>query len=266
MNILDNIINARTEAVKQAKLTTDVARLAEHARAARRTITPHRFSSAIVAEASSGIIGEFKRASPSKGMINGSYNPADIADFYKRGGACAISVLTEEEHFKGSLEDLLEVRRAVDLPIIRKDFIVDHIQIFEAAVAGADAILLIVAALPEKKLDELLQTAHTLGMDALVEVHTVDEMKIAAKHQATTIGVNNRNLRTFEVSLDVSRELVRSAPTAAILVSESGIRSRQDIDDLRRLGYSGFLVGESLMRSADPEAALRTLAAAEGAR
>jgi indole-3-glycerol phosphate synthase len=169
-------------------------------------------------------------------------------------------VLTEEDYFAGSLEDLRAVRATVKLPVLRKDFVFDEYQVYESAAVGADAILLIVAALDDEALARLRKVAEDeLQMDALVEVHTGDEMKRAAAAGATLIGVNNRDLRTFEVSLETSVSLARSAPADALLVSESGLHSSSDLQRLREAGYHGFLIGETLMRADDPAAALRNL-------
>ncbi|MGI8566354.1 MAG: indole-3-glycerol phosphate synthase TrpC, partial [Pyrinomonadaceae bacterium] len=202
----------------------------------------------------------FKRASPSKGSINTNARPAEIARLYEAGGATAVSVLTEEEHFRGSLSDLRDVRAAVSLPVLRKDFIVDEYQIYESAAAGASALLLIVAALDDETLARFLRlTEDELGMDALVEVHTVGEMRRAQAWGATLIGVNNRDLSTFKVSLDVSIQLAEDAPRDALLVSESGLRNARDIQLLHSHGYKGFLIGETLMCAEDPVMVLRDL-------
>ena len=206
------------------------------------------------------VIAEVKRASPSRGLINGDVDPAEMALKYEAGGACAVSVLTEEDRFRGSLEDLRRVRAAVGVPVLRKDFIFDEYQLYEAAAAGADALLLIVAALDDAQLARLRRiTEDELRMDALVEVHTVEEMRRAAGSGATLIGVNNRNLHSFEVSLDTSVELAVFAPSGTALVSESGLRNGRDLRRLRALGYRGFLIGETLMRAEDPESVLRGL-------
>lgn len=204
------------------------------------------------------IIAEFKRRSPSKGVIRADADLNQIAQAYQAGGAVAMSVLTEEDYFSGSLEDLRSVKKCVDLPVLRKDFIVDDYQVYESAAAGADALLLIVAALDDDALLHLRRLAEDeLGMDALVEVHDPDEMQRAAACGATLIGVNNRNLHTFDVSLETSLSLVSAAPKDALLISESGLRNATDLSRLRNAGFQGFLIGESLMRSENPEAALR---------
>ena len=264
--ILETIWQSKRRRVEEARRSSDVERLYDAARAVRSASGPARFRSALEGVASINIIAEFKRASPSKGAINIGADPAAIARQYDLAGAAAISVLTEEDHFSGSLQDLRDVREATTLPILRKDFVFDEFQIYEAAAAGADAILLIVASLEESKLSELSHTAEGLGVDALIEVHTREEMETAGRIGAQLIGVNNRDLRTFEVSLDVSRELVGCAPAGATLVSESGLRSHEELRELSGLGYSGFLIGESLMNSADPGIEIQRLSGLVGTR
>jgi len=207
------------------------------------------------------IIAEVKKASPSKGVLSGSFDPPAIARQYEAGGAAALSVLTDRDYFQGSLDDLQMARAAVRLPVIRKDFTIDSRHVLEAAAHGADAILLIAAILSEREIRDFRDAAAQYGMAALVEVHDAGELERAKNAGADLIGVNNRNLSTFEVSLDTSLELAPRMPKGAVLVSESGIRTRTDIARLREAGYSAFLVGEHLMRSADPAAALRELAA-----
>jgi len=241
MNVLLEIIAKKRERVREAK-----------ARA-----RPHAFRAALGKDGIN-IIAEFKRRSPSKGMIREGANPIDVARAYQDGGAVAMSVLTEEDYFDGSLDDLRQVKAIVDLPVLRKDFIVDEYQVYESAAAGADAILLIVAALDDDLLSRLRRLAEDeLQMDALVEVHTSEEMKRAAACGAKLIGVNNRDLRTFEVSLDTSLRLAQEAPADALLVSESGLNNASDLQRLYEAGYRGFLIGETLMRADDPAAALR---------
>ena len=224
----------------------------------RAAATPHAFFRALSADGIN-VIAEFKRRSPSKGMIREGANPIEIACAYQAGGAVAMSVLTEEDYFAGSLEDLRQVKATVDLPVLRKDFIVDEYQVYESAAAGADAILLIVGALDDELLLRLRRLAEDeLQMDALVEVHTSEEMRRAAACGAKLIGVNNRDLRTFEVSLETSLSLAREAPSDALLISESGLKTSDDLQRLRDAGYRGFLIGETLMRADDPAAALRS--------
>ena len=223
----------------------------------RAAATPHAFFRALSADGIN-VIAEFKRRSPSKGFIREGAKPSEVARAYQAGGAVAMSVLTEEDYFAGSLDDLREVKSTVKLPVLRKDFIVDEYQVYESAAAGADAILLIVAALDDELLSQLRRLAEDeLGMDALVEVHTSDEMKRAVACGAKLIGVNNRDLRTFEVSLETSLSLAREAPPEALLISESGLNNATDLERLYDAGYRGFLIGETLMRADDPIAALR---------
>ncbi len=206
------------------------------------------------------IIAEVKRSSPSAGAIRRDAGAVEIALKYQAAGAAAISVLTESGHFSGSLEDLVAVARQVAIPVLRKDFVVDAHQIHEAAAAGAAAVLLIVAGLRQEEFSELRQIAEDeLGLDALVETHNAEEIGIAREAGAKLIGVNNRNLQTLEVSLATSRELAAHIGGGALFISESGLKTSHDIDDLARLGYRGFLIGETLMRAADPMLALREL-------
>jgi indole-3-glycerol phosphate synthase len=206
-----------------------------------------------------GVIAEFKRRSPSAGTMGESPDLRDMVNAYRRGGAVALSVLTEGPNFGGSLEDLRLARAGSDLPILRKDFIVDPYQVYEALLAGADAVLLIVAALEDSELCSLLILAHTLGLDALVEVHDRDELARALDTGAELIGVNNRDLRDFSVDVTRTSRLVKEIPATVTVVSESGISTTGQLRELQQVGVHGVLVGESLMRSADPEAALRTL-------
>ena len=256
---LNTIFDAKRKRVEEAKRSCNIADLKARALALRIGCEKHRLQNAISNDGIN-IIAEIKRASPSKGVINDKIDVAETAQNYQAGGAAAISVLTEEDFFKGSLDDLRAARTATSLPILRKDFVFDEFQIYEAAEAGADAILLIVAMLDEKLLTELFRPAAELGLDALVEVHTLDELEKAKKIGAKLIGVNNRDLHSFNVSLDVSRELIKHKPADALMIAESGITSRDEILELRSLGFDGFLIGETLMRSGDPEKELRTLA------
>jgi len=194
------------------------------------------------------IIAEVKKASPSAGLIAKSFEPVEIARNYERNGANAISVLTDSKFFKGKLQHLADVRSAVSIPLLRKDFILDEIQIAESAVNGADAILLIVAALEQKQLIELLRVTATYQLDALVEVHTRNELNRALDAGAKIVGINNRNLTTFDVDLAVTEELCRKVPDEIILISESGIKTTQDVARMKGCGVDAILVGEALMR------------------
>ncbi len=252
-DFLDEIVAARRLEVARDR----AGRPALPARAGKGT---RRFSAALRAEKGVAIIAEFKRASPSLGVIRSDADAAEMAARYEAGGARAISVLTEPQYFKGSLDDLRAVRASTKLPILRKDFIIDEFQIEEAAAVGADAVLLIVAALTDAELLRFRILAEDeLGLDALVEVHSAAEMQRASGSGATLIGVNNRDLRTFATSLDTSEQLAALAPAGTTLVSESGISSATDIERLRRCGFRGFLIGESLMRADDPVALLKAL-------
>ena len=247
-NFLLQIVRQRRESID---LSQDFGALRDRAEAAAATKLAHRLLSALGTEGVH-IIGEFKRASPSAGVIRNDVAPAPVAQTYTRAGVSAISVLTEPNFFQGSLADVEEVRRVTSVPILRKDFTVHDSQIYEAAIAGADAVLLIVAALSDEELTAFLRTAESVGLDALVEVHSAEEMCRAADAGAALIGVNNRDLGSLLVSLDTSMALAQHAPTEAILISESGIKSPDDVARLCSAGYRGFLIGESLMRAADP--------------
>ena len=232
-------------------------RVRELALAARRKREP-RFAQALTARPTA-IIAEFKRRSPSAGIIQGAADPVAVAKLYTEGGAAAMSVLTEPEHFHGSLADLSAISLATTLPLLRKDFMVDRHQVFEAAVHGAEAILIIVAGLTDAEALKLMDAAHAAKLDALVEVHTAEEMRRATAIGATLIGVNNRNLKTLTTDIATSLQLAPLAPATAMLVSESGLRTREDITRLQSAGYRAFLIGETLMRSGLPMATLREL-------
>jgi len=251
MSILAEIIERKRQRVESAKQTVQFG-------AIERRSNPHRLRQALLREGTN-IIAEFKRRSPSKGVIRADADLKTIISDYEAGGAAAISVLTEEDYFSGSLDDLRVVKSIVDLPVLRKDFVFDDYQVYESAAAGADAVLLIVAALEDEKLISLQRLADELGLDSLVEVHTRDEMQRAVACGANLIGVNNRNLHTFEVSLETSLSLAKDAPNDTVLISESGLHNANDLSRLRNAGYRGFLIGETLMRSPDPAAALRGL-------
>jgi len=260
MSRLVEIIEKKKARVAATKDVVPRAAVEMSARWVRETARSHALRDALVRDDRTSIIAEFKRRSPSKGIISSDADPVVVARAYERGGAAAVSVLTEEDFFSGSLNDLRAVRQTTSLPILRKDFILDDYQVYESAAAGADALLLIVTALDDDSLRSLRElTEDELAMDALVEVHTRDEMQRAINCGANIIGVNNRNLATFEVSLSTSLELAALAPPAAKLISESGIESRADIDRLHDAGYHGFLIGETLMRANDPEKLLREL-------
>lgn len=216
------------------------------------------FSEALIAEGIS-LIAEMKRASPSLGPIRPGASVSDVVEAYQRAGARAVSVLTEGAYFGGSLEDLVEARMACDLPLLRKDFVVDEYQLLEARAAGADAVLLIVAAMDADRLHALMGTAFDLGMDCLVEVHDEDEVRGAVDAGAEVIGINNRDLHTLEVDLETTFRLLSDVPAGTVVVAESGITRAEDVENLENAGVDAILVGEALMRADDPIQAVREL-------
>jgi len=259
MDILPQIINKKRERLSDSKQSVSLHQMQQVAHDARRNAKPHAFLQALQSDGLN-IIAEFKRRSPSKGIIRPDADLAQIINSYESGGAVAISVLTEEDHFSGSLDDLRQAKTTTDLPVLRKDFIVDEYQIYQSAAAGADALLLIVAAIDDETLSKFIGlTEAELGMDALVEVHTSTEMQRAADAQARLIGVNNRDLRSFEVSLETSLKLASGVPAESLLISESGLNTHADLQLLYEAGYRGFLIGETLMRANDPVQMLREL-------
>ena len=259
-NFLERIIEKKRERLAVSMTERSLGEVRRAAERRRSDAERHAFSRALADESRVNIIAEFKRASPSKGEIRGGASAVEMARAYEAGGAAAVSVLTEEDFFRGSLRDLAEVAESISLPVLRKDFVFDEYQIYEAAAAGADALLLIVAALDDGSLSRLRRTAEDeLGLDALVEVHTPEEMERAARAGARLVGVNNRDLRTFRVSLETSVGLAAHAPAGSLLVSESGLRDAEDIKRLRACGYRAFLIGETLMRAESPEGELREL-------
>jgi indole-3-glycerol phosphate synthase len=259
LNVLEEIIAQKRERVRVARDATSLLNMRALAYEVRMGARPFALRNKLRASGIN-IIAEFKRRSPSKGPIRADADAAQVAQMYQAGGAAGISVLTEEDYFGGSLDDLRKVKRAVEAPVLRKDFVFDEYQIYESAAAGADAVLLIVAALEDEMISHLVRTAETeLRMDALVEVHTSEELKRAVAGGASLIGVNNRDLRTFEVSLETSLSLARDAPRDSLLISESGLQTAADLQRLSEVGYRGFLIGETLMRAEDPGQLLREL-------
>ncbi len=258
-DILNTILARKREEIDQRSRVRPLADL--RARAANRP-APRGFVDAInraIAAGDPAVIAEVKKASPSKGLIRADFDPAAIASSYQAGGATCLSVLTDVDFFQGSNLYLGVARGACELPVLRKDFTIDPYQIYEARMIGADAILLIVAALEDGPLVEMANLAHELGMDVLVEVHDIDELERALQTDCQLIGVNNRNLRTFEVSLETSLQLKDAVPRDRTLVTESGIASRADVARMREAGIDAFLIGESFMRERDPGMALRRL-------
>ncbi|MEO7650171.1 MAG: indole-3-glycerol phosphate synthase TrpC [Bryobacteraceae bacterium] len=250
-------ILARIVAQKQAELSR--AGRPQASPLTPSAIPTRRDFRASLAASRPAIIAEIKKASPSKGLLSSDFHPARTAAQYATGGAAALSVLTDEKFFQGSLADLEEARAAVALPVLRKDFTIDPYHVEEAATHGADAILLIVAILDEKRLRDLRELAARHQMAALVEVHDAAELEVALASGADLIGVNNRDLRTFQVTLETSLRLAARIPAHVLKVAESGIHSAADVRRLLDAGYHAFLVGEHLMKSPDPAAAVRSL-------
>jgi indole-3-glycerol phosphate synthase len=260
-SILDRIVDSRRESVAHRKrVVPDVAlRIAVE----KKALPPRDFPSALSGEGIN-IIAELKKASPSRGVLREEYAPAALAMGLEEAGASALSVLTEEDFFSGSLADLKEASKVTKIPVLRKDFIVDPWQVWETRAAGADSFLLIAAILSDATLRELLELGHSLKMEPLVEVHKRDELDRVIAAGARIIGVNNRDLRDFQVHVETSLELVQAIPDECIAVSESGLRSHEDLARLRRAGFDAFLIGEHLMKGDDPGAALRALRVASG--
>ncbi|MEW6129724.1 MAG: indole-3-glycerol phosphate synthase TrpC [Acidobacteriota bacterium] len=255
--ILDRIVAKRLERLEQAKPRTSFSELVDAC--AKAEITHRSFSDAISRPDQTNIIAEVKHRSPSKGVIRENFNHLEIAREYAAAGAAAMSVLTEEDFFAGSLNYLQEIHAQTDVPLLRKDFIIDEYQIYEACLSGASAILLITAILDDELLAAFIKRAAELNLDALVEVHTENEMRRAIQADAKIIGVNNRDLTTFNVDLETSIRLAALAPTNAALVSESGITTREDIQKLKAAGYDAFLIGEHFMRQKDIGNSLKAL-------
>ncbi len=258
-DVLQRILARKAEEVRERAARLPLRELA--ARAADAP-PPRGFAAAMQAKIGAGlpaVIAEVKKASPSKGVIRPDFHPADIARSYARGGAACLSVLTDVDFFQGHDDYLVQARAACGLPVLRKDFTIDAYQVHEARALGADCILLIVAALGDAALAELSHLAMDLGMDVLVEVHDIDELERALQVGAPLLGINNRSLRTFEVSLDTTLALKPAVPADRVLVTESGIATREDVQRMRAAGVHAFLVGESFMRAPDPGAELSRL-------
>jgi indole-3-glycerol phosphate synthase len=251
-------ILARIVDHKRTELRSTTEQRAELERAAANRKDVRNFRAALIAS-QPAVIAEIKKASPSKGVLSEDFDPAAIASLYESGGAAALSVLTDREFFKGSLDDLQAARNAVGVPVLRKDFTIDEVHVIEAAAHGADAILLIAALLDELAMRRFRELAAHYGMAALVEVHNQEELDRALGSGAAIVGVNNRNLHTFEVTIETSLRLAEKIPAGVVKVTESGINSQADVKKLSAGGYNAFLVGEHLMKSADPAAALREL-------
>jgi indole-3-glycerol phosphate synthase len=259
--ILDRIVDARRLSIAHRKRV--LPEVALKIAAEKKAPAPRDLGAALRRDGLN-VIAEMKKASPSLGLIREDYSPAALAEQLQRAGAAAVSVLTEEDFFSGSLADLKEARKVAEIPILRKDFIVDPWQVWEARAAGADSFLLIAAVLGDASLVELLELGRTLKMEPLVEVHSRAELDRVLRAGACIVGVNNRDLRNFQVRLETSLELVESIPDDCVAVSESGLRTREDLAHLRSAGFDAFLIGEHLMKAPDPGAALRNFLGASG--
>jgi indole-3-glycerol phosphate synthase len=256
-NILHRIVEARLASIAHRKRV--LPEVALKIAVEKKVAPPRDFVDALSRTGGINIISELKKASPSRGVIRQEYAPAALAASLEQAGAAALSVLTEEDFFSGSLADLKEASRVTRIPILRKDFIVDPWQVWETRAAGADSFLLIAAILDDSSLRELLDLGRSLKMEALVEVHSREELKRALAAGARIVGVNNRDLRDFQVHVETSLELAEAIPDDRIAVSESGLRSHNDLVRLQLAGFDAFLIGEQVMQSADPGTALREL-------
>ena len=254
-SVLDRILEARFREVEHRKKVLPETALKYGVKAA----TPLRDFSAALLKPGLNVIAELKPASPSRGIIRDPFDPVALATSLESAGAAALSVLTEGEFFRGSLKNLRDARKSIQLPVLRKDFIFDTWQVWETRANDADSFLLIVAALQQAQLAELIALGRQIGMEPLVEVHTHEELARALTAGAKIIGVNNRDLKTLEVRVETSFELIEQIPDDCIAVSESGLRTHEDLQKLRAAGFDAFLIGEQLMLAADPAAALSAL-------
>jgi indole-3-glycerol phosphate synthase len=258
-DILNRIVAVKREEIAAAKAQRDIASLRRDAEVRGET---RDFTASLrrkIAAGQAAVIAEVKKASPSKGVLREHFVPAEIAASYARHGAACLSVLTDAQFFQGSVACLEQARAACDLPVLRKDFMVDAYQVFEARAMGADCILLIAACLDDALMADLEAQAHALGMAVLVEVHDGAELDRALRLKTPLVGINNRNLRTFEVTLDTTLGLLPQVPADRLLITESGILGRADVQRMRDAQVNAFLVGEAFMRAADPGAALAGL-------
>ena len=250
--ILKKILARKQEEIAERSATVSLQQLVDRVASAP---APRGFAAALakkLAAGESAVIAEIKKASPSKGVIREDFDPAAIAASYARGGAACLSVLTDVDFFQGADRYLQQAREACQLPVIRKDFIIDEYQVYEARTMGADCILLIVSALSESQLNRLHEVALSLGMDVLIEVHDAAELNLALKLDNPMVGINNRNLHSFEVSLNNTYQLLEQIPEGRIVITESGIHSREDVAAMRQQDVHAFLVGEAFMRSEEP--------------
>ena len=255
MHILDKIIAAKRREVDLKKSLVPISQLENSALFNR---TPFSLSR-LLSTSNSGIIAEHKRRSPSKSVINNSLSVEEVVKGYEEAGVCGISVLTDNQFFGGSLDDLLLARATVQIPLLRKEFIIDEYQLMEAMAFGADVVLLIAAVLKASEIEHLSKVASDLGLEVLVEIHNEEELQKIPSAHIDMIGVNNRNLKTFEVSVETSITLAEKIPDDVVKISESGLSDHQTIDRLREYGYRGFLMGESFMRTEDPGKAASNL-------
>jgi indole-3-glycerol phosphate synthase len=252
---LDELVGATREAVHRRKRERPLAELEAEA----VSVPEGRPFAEALSRPGTSLIAEHKRRSPSAGTIREGTSCADVVRAYERGGAAALSVLTEEAHFGGSLADLHEARAASELPVLRKDFTIDPYQLYEAKAAGADAVLLVVGAMTQSELASLYREAHSLDLDAVVEIHNEEELDRALEVDADVLGINNRDLEDFSVDIQRTFDLLADIPAGKVVVSESGIQNRHQIDELEQVGVDAVLIGEALMRAPDPEAAVREL-------
>jgi indole-3-glycerol phosphate synthase len=253
--MLDKIMDQKREEVEQRKKSLPLSRLKELIAQREATLD----LALALEDTHTRLIAEVKRASPSRGVLCPNFDPAGLAKKYAHGGAAAISVLTEVNYFQGSLDHLAAISQEIDLPLLRKDFIFDSYQVYESRAYGADALLLIVAVLNQEQLEELISLSHSLSLSCLVEVHNEGEVKRALQSQAKIIGINNRDLNTFKTEINTTRRLLPLIPRERIVVSESGIRSRSDVEKLKGWGVNAVLVGEALVTASDVVTKVREL-------
>ena len=261
-DILKKILSTKIEEIAEGAKNTSLDAMRERAQQANETLPVRGFINSIkskIENNQAAVIAEIKKASPSKGVMRENFEPAQIAKSYQQGGAACLSILTDQQYFQGHNDYLKQARKISGLPVIRKDFIIDPYQVYEARAIGADCILLIVAALEQQQLADLANLAHELTMDVLVEVHDGDELQRALKLPCPLVGINNRNLRTFEVSLQNTIDLLPDIPSDRIVVTESAIHNKDDVQLMRSHQVNAFLVGEAFMRAPEPGEMLREL-------
>lgn len=254
MNILDKIVIRKKEEIADAKALISITELENSPHFKRK---PYSFKDFLLAEDRTGIIAEFKRRSPSKGLINGVADVAEVTQAYNASGASALSVLTDVDFFGGKTDDILAARAANNIPILRKDFMIDEYQILEAKAWGADVILLIAAILTPQQINDFGKFAHNLGLNVLLEVHNLEELERSISPHLDAIGVNNRNLADFTVDIQTSFDLVNKIPDEFLKISESAISNPQTIKDLKVAGFNGFLIGENFMKTDNPGASIK---------